>query len=124
MLTDLREAIGVGIHEAIHKQNNPEVMMFTVKTIKGAGVAELLLQLIQDGSYEIYSGVTLKVGKRVSVSFNRGPDSIELDFMPPPVIKAKVLGISYTIKLEAATVKKDELYLILQGFKDLRIGLE
>lgn len=124
MLTEFREAIGVGIHEAIHDRNSSAVKMFTVKTIKGAGVAELLLKLIREGVYEVYDGITIHVGKQVSVSLKRDGDTVELDFMPPPKIKAKVLGMSYTIKLEAATVKSDELFLILQGFKDLRIGLE
>ena len=122
---ELREAIGLGLQELIYQDQHSEaVMTWTVKTVKGANIAELLLDLIQTGSFELYEGFTLYVGKQVGIQLKRQSDAVEIDFTPPPVIKAKVWGLpSYNIKLEGATVRKDELHLVLGNFKDLTIRL-
>jgi len=125
MNMELREAIGLGLQELVYQdQHTEQAMTWTVKTVKGANVAELLLDLIQTGSFEVHENFTIKVGKEVGIHLKRINNAVEVDFSPPPVIKAQVWGLpSYNIKLEGATVRKDELRLVLGGFKDLTIRL-
>jgi hypothetical protein len=126
MNRDIGEAIAIGLQEVIHHQESPDAVMFwQVKTIKGAAVSRWLVEFFKRGSFDISNGISVHVGSSVVINLRNAPESVEIDFQPPPNIKADIWGLgNYNIKLEGITVLRDELKLILGGFKDLTIAIE
>lgn len=101
------------------------VMGFQVATLKGwAEAVKFLFELISTDSVELTEDVTIKLGTKGNIEYQRTGHSIVLQARPgiQVIFDAKIARVKPT--MTGIILEKDKLKVLLDGFPDLTIGIE
>ena len=121
----LKQQLGTTIQNRFALPGETPVVGLQVATIRGwLEAVQFLFELASHDSVELSAGVTLKLGTDGRIEYQRTPTSILFRLNPgiQLILDARIARIKPVAT--GLILERNQLQLLLDGFPDIKIGLE
>ncbi|QDU78962.1 hypothetical protein Pla110_06660 [Polystyrenella longa] len=122
---NLKHQLGTAIQQCFTLPGNEPIVGFQVATIQGwLGAVQFLFELIDNDSVELIEGVAFKLDPTGKIEYQRSSNSIAFRLSPgiQLILDAKIARIKPIAT--GLILERNQLQLLLDGFPDIKIGLE
>lgn len=121
----LKQQLGTAIQDRFTLPGGAPVAGLRVATIKGwLEAVQFLFELASHDTVELIEGVTLKLGAEGKIEYQRTTNSILFRLNPgiQLILDARIARIKPVAT--GLILERNQLQLLLDGFPDIKIGLE